>query len=158
MKPYIQVIWKDGRKESMHDVDDFCDYTVHFDSEHFSLFVEIVDGKMSYHEFNFDTEKTVEICSRCFGRTLREFVYATIGLNIGALLNELEVHDAEGEEMGNLISEIDNRMFKEKSYYLRLTQQQDDKWVLSFVFWGGEAVSSEPTEWPDFSLVWKEEF
>lgn len=159
MKPHIEIIRQCGHKFYMYDKDDggWCDFIIVSDDLE-PLRVEITDGNSNTKVFHFDIDETAKILSFCISKDTVEFIKILQDYScVSEKIEEMEVHFRENFSIiDNFKHSSENKMFKSNSYFLRLTEAKNDQWSLSFVFCSGEIVSSQPTEWNNFSAVWQE--
>jgi hypothetical protein len=155
MNPYIKVVDKSGNVTFMHTSDPDKDGTdamfIGGNDNPKTLKVLVVgldDGNSQ--EFTFSLNSIVMIISKALGEKTRDFLKEWIdsGKILEDLLDEKEVY-SDLEDVGHdFIQAVDDGLYGENTgrYYFKLSEQPDDKWVLSVVFCFGEEVKSEPVD------------
>jgi hypothetical protein len=159
MKPYIQVIKKDGKTVFMHSENPearCCDFLISGEKpEEFS--VQISDKNNKEKEFTFSPNSIGRIIAHAIDTSTVGLVEALFsgdsrGLDLCSLLEEQELFFTEEGFDESLIPDFLDGMFKEEhSFFFRLTEEENNKWILSFVF-ADEEVKSMPKIWNDFSM------
>lgn len=152
MKPYIQIVDKDGKVTYMHSERNGCDVLIAGDVPN-EFSATVTDRKSSEGvEFCFEPEDIGQIISRTIASDTVAFVEALF--DTWELYEQIESQELYYGEEGfdeSLIVDFTNEFFgSDQKFFFRLVEEKDGKWTLRFVFHNKEVISV-PRVWEEFS-------
>lgn len=151
MKPYIQIVSKEGKITYMHSEGDGCDVTISGEKPN-EFQVHVADRKNSEgKEFVFEPENVGRIIAHTIAFDTIAFVLAMFkGSELYELIECQELfYGVEGLNQ-RAIEDFNDNPWTDNEFFFRLDEEPDGKWTLCFVFHDQE-VTSLRTAWEDFS-------
>lgn len=149
----IEIVRIDGQKSFLHNSGNDLFWSCQFNSAEIGdLTVELTDYGCNSVNFNFSVSAVGHIYSGCISSNTAFFVRKIIEHGSCAFIESSMIKEIiDGTDISITQMILNENSLNGETYFLRLTEKQDDLWILSFVFCTME-VKSEPLHWPDIKL------